>query len=526
MAKKKTTRHRSPKKEPTQNVAKQKSVLINRFRGLLDNASLLRGSILTKLFDERRDIDVECGYPKDISTEQYRTLYDREGVANRVVSVIPQDSWAMDPMIFETEDQSETAFEKAWTELQDKHNLYHFLHRIDELSGIGRFGILLLGLSDGKPLSEPVAELDSEGNLKGTAGKLKLLYLRAFDESAVTIKTREIDIHSPRYGLPVLYKVTFQESVGVLSSTEIAGVSGDTSAATTTTRDLEVHWSRVIHVADNRSMSEVYGTPRMQPVYNRIYDLRKIVGGSGEMFWKGAFPGYAFEMSPEAVQSGAEIDSTAFRAEMEDFQNGLQRFIALTGISTKSLAPQVADPSSHVEVNLRYIAITLGVPYRIFLGTEEAKLASAQDVRTWNKRLAKRQEKYLTPMVIRPFIDRLIALDILPVPPLGYQVVWLDLNTPTDMDKAEVSDKRTQALAKYVAGNVDALIPPAEFLDMIMGMEVDEVEAILKAAGEREVELKSEEDELAEAATDLLQKEREERARQKLVDEGIEEEEE
>ena len=39
--------------------------------------SLMRSQFLTKLLDPRRDIDDECGYPKEISPQQYRYLYDR-----------------------------------------------------------------------------------------------------------------------------------------------------------------------------------------------------------------------------------------------------------------------------------------------------------------------------------------------------------------------------------------------------------------------------------------------------------------
>ena len=45
----------------------------------------------------------------------------------------------------------------------------------------------------------------------------------------------------------------------------------------------------------------------------------------------------------------------------------------------------MASPKEHVETHMRNIAISLGIPYRIFLGTEEAKLASSQDVKTWNE---------------------------------------------------------------------------------------------------------------------------------------------
>lgn len=442
---------------------------MNPIAELLANASLTRSSALLKLFDERRDIDVECGYPKTITIEQYDALHQREGIAKRVVSVIPEDSWADDPIVYESEDPEEvTDFELAWNELVAQQNVYHYLHRADELSGIGRFGILLLGFNDAVSMNLPAVA--SEG--------MELLFMRAFAETNVVVKTREADFNNKRYGQPVLYSVQFQEESGALSSID------DTTATVTRSKTLDVHWTRVIHLADNRTTSEIFGTPRMKPVFNRLLDIRKVLSGSGEMFWKGAFPGYSFEMSPEAASEGVTLDADSLREEFENYSNGLQRYLAVTGLSAKSLAPQVADPTAHIETQMRYIAITLSIPYRIFLGTEEARLASSQDVKTWNKRINRRQDKYITPMVLRPLIDRLIELQVLPAPveDAGYVIEWPDLNSPTDQDKAEHSKVIAESLAKYIGGQVDTLIPPQEWMSMIMGMSVEEVRQISESA--------------------------------------------
>jgi len=503
-----------PKETLTQNSLTHNQQIAENMREVFSgNASLVRSSLLTKIFDDRRDIDVECGYPKEIKMEQYSYMYDREGVASRVVGVMPEDSWSVDPLVYEDEEADETDFEEGWGKLQESKNLYHYLHRIDVLSGIGKFGVLLLGLNDGGKLNEPVAEMNLEtGEMKKVAQNkdMKLLYVRAFDESAVEIATREKDQANPRYGLPLMYKITFQETVEALSDGQVSGIAKETSTKTKS-NELEVHWSRVLHVADNRKMSETYGTPRMKPVFNRLMDIRKVLSGSGEMFWKGAFPGYSFEVDPDAAAEGAEIDTDAIRDEAEDWMNGLQRYIATTGVSVKSLDVQVADPKSHLESQMRYIAITLSIPYRIFLGTEEAKLASGQDVITWNKRIARRQTKYLSPLVLRPFIDRLIVLEIIPAPADGtYKTEWVDLNTVTDTVKAEVAAKRTEALSKYVAGQVDALIPPAEFLKLFMELTQEEIDVIGKAAVVREKELDDDDD----AEEERLQREEEDAAKE------------
>jgi len=89
-------------------------------RGLVENASLMRSTLLSKLIDTRRDIDDECGYPKELTTEQYKLMYDREGVAARTVRILPEESWAQDPEIYETEDPQQTPWEEAWKELEER----------------------------------------------------------------------------------------------------------------------------------------------------------------------------------------------------------------------------------------------------------------------------------------------------------------------------------------------------------------------------------------------------------------------
>ena len=119
------------------------------------------------------------------------------------------------------------------------------------------------------------------------------------------------------------------------------------------------------------------------------------------------------------------------------------------------------------------------------LGAEEGKLAGTQDKVLWNARIKKRQEGYLTPFVIRPLVDRLMLLGVLPSVE-NYFVSWPDMYAPSDKDKADVANIRTEALAKYVQGDVETLVPPREFLTIILEMKDAEVETIQKAAEEHQ----------------------------------------
>jgi len=420
-------------------------------------------------------LDNACGYLPTLTIKEYRAYYDRMGLAKRAVQIWPDECWQSFPEIFESEAPEDTEFEKEWKLLQTQLNLYSYLHRIDILSGIGAYGILLLGLDDGKRLSDPVDGINPKTGEVISTTKRKLLYLRAFDESVLTVNSSETDLTSPRFGMPTSYKIQYQQ----------AGPSPITVP-------YDIHWTRVVHVADNRECSEVYGISRLQCLFDNLYDVKKVSGSSAEMFWKGGFPGYAFELTPEAIAMGAEIDAESVKEQMLLWSQGLQRWLALTGVTTKSLTPQVADPTGHVDVHLKLVAVSLGVPYRVLLGSEEAKLASVQDKRTWNGRVAKRQNGYITPMLIRPFINRLIALGCLPEPKEPYSVEWPDLNASTDDDVAKIALNRTESFAKYVEGGVDALIPPRQFFTIIHKMSDSEAENILKEQEKYEGDLSPE----------------------------------
>jgi len=478
--KKTTTKvNRSPSVRNARDRAEIQAIQIrNQMAQAVVNAYTSRTQTLRNLLDPRRNIDTECGYVTDPSISQLEEMWKKEGIARRVVSVLPEESWKVKPEVYDTEEAEETEFEGAWNEIQEKLHLFPVLQRADRLSGVGRFGVILLGINDGGKLSQ-----------EALPGKdRQLMYLRVFDETVVNVKTTENDVSNPRYGQPTMYEIMFSDN-------------DPTNTDVRKTR--EVHWTRVIHIADNRRMSEIYGESRMYPVFNRLQDIRKISGGSAEMFWQGGYPGLSLELDPRWAEAGVEIDSDAketLQKELNAYLNGLQRYIVTTGLNAKQLSSQVASPKDHFELHIVSICITLGIPYRVFMGTEEGKLAGTSDAKAWAERIKGRQNDYLTPYVIRPLVDRLIELGILPETKDTVRVSWPDMMTPSDKEKAEVTNILTEALKKYVAGGVDMLMPASYYLTRILGWDQETVDAVLeqveKGIAEEENEL--EEDETGE----------------------------
>lgn len=446
--------------------------------------------------DRRRDVARECGWPDAVEATTYRAMFDRDPLANRVVRVMPQQCFQVTPLVYE-DDSAEvsTDFEKAWDELADGlkggkswHGdetgsaLWAELYRLDVVSGIGRFGVLLLGVDDGKALWEPLDGVadspqyatpngrDKAGQVgkeptpaggaplqdnpkggqpktfqqpppggdpyapKGQGGgneaqywdvgsfgtpggteagepfgqkpskqKRRLLFLRSFDESLVQITQFEPDLYSPRFGQPVMYRVTLHDP-----RTALAGIGLPQST-------VNVHWSRVIHVADNTVNSPIAGAPRQEPVWNTLMDARKVRGAAAEGFYRSAFPGLSLETHP-ALGGDVEVDDAKLKDALEQYFNGLDRALRLTGMTAKTLAPNTTDPTPYLETLVEAVCVQLQMPVRVFKGSERGELASSQDDSQWNDVVRARQHLHVTPNIVAPFIDRLIMCGVLPEP--------------------------------------------------------------------------------------------------------------
>jgi hypothetical protein len=438
---------------------------IRAFNRMVANLVVSRANLLRQLTDPRRDYAAEFGHPEEASVELYGRLFESDAYANRVVSVYPDECWSSPPEVYDSEDAGETPWEKAVAGLEFRVGLMSAMHDADVKSGIGGFGVTFLGLDDGKDLERPA--LTNEGRRRVNTSEMELRFLRVFDERSVSVAARDTNVASPRYGQPTYYNITFASVPdGTLQPGDASGVQ------------TKVHWSRVVHHAD-AGPGELYAIPRLKPVLPRVLDLRKVLGSSAEMYWRAAMPGWSFESMPElAAESDMDLDSV--REQFELWQNGLQRFLALDGVTAKSLAPQVSDPEKHVMVQVHAICVALKMPTRVFTGTEAGNLASGQDSTTWNRRLSFRQHNYLTPRLVNPVLARLVALGCLPAPKNNrWFVNWGDLNAVSEKDKADVFLKRTQALLQYVTSGAETLVNAKHFLTLFGGLSQKEVEALL-----------------------------------------------
>lgn len=456
-----------------QNFAREKAEFISNVFSLISEGSLRRFI----LSGETLDIDRECKYPSELSVMDMLDAFNRNGIASRIVSLYPCESWQVEPSVYENPSSAtKTPFEKSVHELLKRISLFHKLEILDIIAGIGRYGILLLGFDDGKDLSEKVPSLNSDGTKRRGGKKYDLIYARPIPEVYASIKEIDTDVSSPRYGMPLLYEIQFVDSV---PSSDVSGFGSSFSV-----KKVLVHWTRVIHFADNQMYSDVYGIPRLQQVYNHVLDLKKVLGASGQGYWNGGFPGISLETHPslEYVDFDEETKNRT-KEEIANFQSGLQRYLATVGMTVRTLSPNIADPSPHIRAHLTAISIAMAVPSRIFMGAEEGKLASNQDSRIWVKRLRKRQTQIINNYLILPTLNRLIAVGAIKENKSDIKIFWPDLAAPSGYDKAIIFQKVTDALSKYISGKVYKIISVRDYLHNIMSLDTEEVDMILESMG-------------------------------------------
>jgi hypothetical protein len=440
----------------------------------LVSRALLASRLGLDSYNGNRDIYQALGYPADLTFDDYLARYIRQDIAKAIIDRPVLATWQGPLELIEPDEEEDTEFEKAWSDLDRKLGLKTRLARVDRLTGIGRYGVILLGLDDVKDQSgfeRPVQE-----------GGRKLMYVKPFSEKSAKISTYESDPKNERYGMPLLYEI------------EVADVSSGSSST------VKVHFSRVVHIVDGNLESEIIGTPRLEAPYNRLMDLEKLTGGSAEMFWRGARPGYHGKVDEGYTLS--EAAKISFKDQVDEYEKDLRRFLVNEGIDINTLDQQVSDPSNHVDVQLTMISAVTGIPKRILSGSERGQLASTQDSGEWLAYVQGRREDHAEPRIVRPFVDRLIELEILPEPGEDYTIKWQDLFSISEKDRTEIGRIRATALREYTVNPMAQIIMPANaFLEKCLGFTTEEITLV---SAMRDSEMDEETKELAKKMIDKV----------------------
>lgn len=411
---------------------------------LLQRAALAAAG---ETYDGRRNVSQVCGYKDTLTLYDYRKRYQRNEIAARVVETMPKSTWRGGGVVVENPDpETETPFEAAWNALDARLNLWSLFQRADILSGLGQYSVILIG-ADGE-LNTPLPRMKSVEDV---------VYLSPLPQSDVGIETWEEDTKNERFSFPLTYTLHRRGAKGPGAQKR------------------SVHYTRILHVADGLLDDSLFGTPRLERVWNRLDDLEKVVGGGSEAFWRRADQGMQIDIDPEI-----ELDDIAEKKlndEVDEYVNGFKRIMKTRGTKLNALGSDVANFGPSVESLIGLICAGSSIPQRILLGSERGQLASDQDRENWNERVADRRTSYAEQTFIDMLVTRLVETRALPEPK-QYQTWWPAIRDYTMQEKADIVAKFASANSANGAVGGE-IIQVNEIRDLILELGPIDVERII-----------------------------------------------
>jgi len=440
---------------------------------LLRSRAELMGKIGTTFGGSRKLYSV-FGWPLTPDYDWYKHLYDRGGIAKRVIDAYPYATWRNAPEIKEKKEQGaeDTQFEKDWKELCKRKRIFHYLQRVDRMARLGEFAILFIGYNDGAGYDDLAGPV---GVVRGSTPWDKLLYLQPYSEKNAVVSTWDNDPNSPRFGLPQLYTINIQ-------SPQLGG------SIKSITRTVKVHYTRILHVAEDVFENDSEGTPALRPALNLLLDMEKVLGAAAEAFYQQTPPGTIFNAQADATHDTGTLLDTDMETLVDDFINGFRRHLIVKGMDIKTIQSELGDPSKLYGCLIELLAGITGIPKRILTGSEMGELASSQDETNWNSRIEERQLNWAEPFVLTPLVEEFIGKGVLAPPSnvnLSFTCEWRSQKALGEQAKAEVSDKKAGAIQKYCgAPDAQEIVPPDIFLEEVMNFPPETVERIKKTREE------------------------------------------
>jgi len=378
----------------------------------------------------KRDTWSVFGYDDVVTTAMYRERYERGGIAKSAIDVMPLAVWRGDGDVFENENPDKTTeFEKQWDELNDQLRVWSTLQRAHVLASLNRFSGILIGApgdpSTPLPKGAPGSVLYLRpigGSVDQTERRASVNGVRTAPDASIAVKDYDEDTKSRRFGLPLRYTLlgsAFSESV----------------------RSKPVHWTRIVHVPARGFLDgELFGPPGLEAIWNYLLDLDKVEGGGSEAYWLRANAGLHLNVDTKmalastATPTEREAELTKLREDAEAYVHQMSRMMRTRGVDVNQLGSDVADFSQPQDAILTLIAGTLRIPKRILTGSEMGKMASEQDRDNWNDVVSDCRTDYAQPVVLRPFVQRLIDFGYLATPK-EWDVEWPDEGAMTLPEK-------------------------------------------------------------------------------------------
>ena len=393
--------------------------------------------------DALHNVYLDYGYPASLSFFNFWNMYRRGGIPKNVVELPTDTGWVTNPII-EAPDQ----FTKELEALDDKLKLWNRLKTLDTRQRVGRYAGLFFRVKDGKKPDEEIGELNGIGSVV----QIIPLY-----EGQLKVSKTQDDITADDYGMPTMYQYT---------------ASGAGNRSSETQSSFNIHPSRLVVTTEESDGASIYGFSSLEAPYNSLLDLRKVIGGGAEGFYRNAAQSIIFKLMDGASAIGNEDLLEDFNEQYDEFtRNRMRRAMWTPGLDPEALQSTLVQPKEFFNTALNDVAASCKIPATILIGQQTGRLASSEDSKHFLATINSRRENYMTELVM-DVIDWLIKYRVLP--DNEYAVSWDDLLALSKEEKLANADKMTSINERQFKSGAGTVFQPEEIREEA-GFEPEEL---------------------------------------------------
>lgn len=380
------------------------------------------------------------GYTHEVSFTDCYTMYSRFGIANAVVKMIVDKCWQTAPKVCnDPEGHEETQWEREFSVLASRLELFERLRGLDWRQRVFRYAGLIMFVDDGKELNQPLV-----GRFKAR----NLVDVRPVIEGQLEPNQYDDNPKSSRYGMPVTYQFNEQ---GLGDKNRQSG------------RSVEIHYTRVIIWAEGADDGTIYGTPTLEPIFNSLVTLERLIGAGGTGYWKAARQAMNLNVQKDAnlQQLAAALGTDlaglpdAIDEQVDSFNRGFDKALMLQGIEAKTFDFSVPDPQQFFNAALSDVAAGAQIPLTILIGQQTGRLASDEDQSQWAQTAESRRQNWLNPS-IKKTVQRFVELGFVSDPGADLCVEWEPLQEPSPKDKLERGKMMAETVKALVGTGVES----------------------------------------------------------------------
>lgn len=378
--------------------------------------SLSSGSLGMSPDGKRNYNEIFC-YGDTLTYADYYGIYQRGGIARVVISKVARACWRTTPRLHIDNTPVLTEELNALKRL----GLFAALERADILNRIGRYSVFLVGVPDGQKLDQPLGTASASG--------LEACYFQCFAEPGATVLKWIKDPASPRYGLPEEYQL------------RTTGAALGQSITST-----QVHWQRVVCLAEGALENPCIGSSALEPIYNAVLDKEKVRGSAAEAFFRNAQTRYAMKLDESAGGALSDAEKAALKLEVDAFNNGWQSYMRLKNMDVQQLTPSVVSPKDAYDIIIQEIAGATEIPVRVLTGVGGGQLAGSEDRGSWNALIYDRQQSFCSGVLnsVLTILDEAGLINV----PEGLEIDWPLAPALNEIERADVNYKKSLAIAQ------------------------------------------------------------------------------